>query len=113
MARGVGVRISMFHFVVVACLLHTSLGQQPELLVAFDNMNDNEVTLECQDQGIPRPATFTFRNPMTGDKSTADSQRSHIFTIRPGNETIVSCRVMGDSEAEDSDRIMITGMYAS
>ena len=97
----------MFLFVVVACLLHTSLGQQPKLLVSFIN-SGNEVALLCQDRGITRAATFTFRNPMTEDKSTADS---HIFTIRPENETIVSCRVMGGSE--DSDRIMITGMYAN
>ena len=110
MARGVGVRISMFLFVVVACLLHTSLGQQPELLVSFVN-DGNEVALDCQDRGITRAATFTFRNPMTGGENQVSSTDQRTFTIRPENETIVSCRVMGGSE--DSERVMITGMYAS
>ena len=101
----------LLFYIFAASLLQVSREQDPPILnVAFGGDDSNDITLECGSQ-TSQAATFTFINPLNDlDRSTRTQGSRLTFTIRPENETVVSCRLDG-SGGVDSERVAITGKY--
>ena len=106
-------RLRPFLYVFAASLL---LQVQARLGVSIDKASD-EVSLNClgDRSDNPKPATFTFRDPITGEIlrniSTTSDQVTLTIAVLPENETVVSCTIMGEST--ESQRIAITGKVST
>ena len=105
------VLVAIRYLMIGVALLHTSLGETPQLQVTYSfNGMDDRVSLECRERPsniLRSGAIYRFKEPGTEEEesSAVAVGQSYTFTIHPSNESLVTCTL----DSGESDPVKVAG----